>query len=377
MNLARTTKMMKTAGKSVLRHGQKGRLPLRASSSFASPPIGDKRSQSIPDHGNKKQQHEHEHDHEYKHEHEHKQQENEWNNPDGASDPSSYVRYLDGIFEGMSSSGPVGDYKRTVYELMEIRGGDAIVDIGCGTGADVLAIAELLRSANNNENADVVAAGGKVSNGKVVGVDISDTMIQAAQNNVSKSGGDEKAKANIAVEISFCTGNAENLGDMFPSDSFDICRCDRSLQHVPHPQAAIHEMVRITKPGVGRIVISEPDWETLVIDSPSHATTTRSILQHFTNTRVNGWMGRQLQRLLKSSEGIVADSVRVLPMTSPVNDLRFLRDAYLNKARRLAIEASVVTEQEASDWMEELVALDEADMFFSTLTIYVARANVR
>ena len=366
MNLARTTKMMKTAGKSVLRSGKGRRLPARASSSFASLPVGDKKIPRNPNPSYKEQEHEN-----------NQQQENEWNNPDGASDPNAYVRYLDGIFEGMSSSGPVGDYKRTVYELMEIRGGDSIVDVGCGTGADVLAIAELLRSANNNENATKTKrAGGNVSNGKVVGVDISDTMIRAARNNLSKCGSDENSNAKMAVEISFCTGNAENLGGVIPSDSFDICRCDRSLQHVPHPQAAVLEMVRITKPGVGRIIISEPDWETLVIDSPSHANTTRNILQHFTNTRVNGWMGRQLQRLLKSSPGIVAEGVRVLPMTSPVNDLRFLRDAYLDKARRLAVEASVVTEQEASDWMEELVALDEAGMFFSTLTIYVARANV-
>jgi ubiquinone/menaquinone biosynthesis C-methylase UbiE len=389
MNLART-RMTKIAGNSFLQ-SRKGRLcdwasvimPGRASSS-ASLPVDGESSHRNPDPPSKEQQQQ--------------QQENEWNNPDGASDPNAYVRYLDGIFEGMSSSGPVVDYKRTVYELMEIRGGDAIIDIGCGTGADVLAIAELLRSANKNANDNAAAAaktdgrssgaGGKVSKAKVVGVDISDTMVRAAQGKLSKSssqwrqqgtsgGGayniDDKNE-NAAVEISFCIGNAENLGEVIPSDSFDICRCDRSLQHVPHPPAAINEMVRITKPGVGRIVISEPDWETLVVDSPSHAKTTRSILQHFTDTRVNGWMGRQLQRLLKNSVGV--ENVRVLPMTSPVNDLGFLRDAYLDKARRLAIEASVVTEQEASDWMEELVALDEADMFFSTLTIYVARGNV-
>jgi len=344
--------MMKTAEKSVLRRA----------SSFASQPTEVKKS----DPSSKERKHQH--------------QENEWNNPDGASDPKAYVRYLDGIFEGMSSSGNVGDYKRTVYDLMEIRGGDSIVDIGCGTGADVLAIAELLRSANNDNNKienETAAAKSKRASGdgnaKVVGVDISDTMVQVARSKLST---DENGTTDN-VEISFCVGNAENLGGVIPSDSFDICRCDRSLQHMPHPQAAIHEMVRIAKPGVGRIILSEPDWETLVVDSPSHAKTTRRILHHFTDTRVNGWMGRQLQRLLKHSAGVVEDDVRVLPMTSPVNDLGFLRDAYLDKARRLAVEASVVTEQEASDWMEELVALDEADMFFSTLTIYVARGNVR
>ena len=34
---------------------------------------------------------------------------------------------------------------------------------------------------------------------------------------------------------------------------------------MPNPKAVIDEMMRIAKPGVGRIVTSEPDWETLVI----------------------------------------------------------------------------------------------------------------
>eukprot|EP00588_Corethron_pennatum_P026087 CAMPEP_0194319368 /NCGR_PEP_ID=MMETSP0171-20130528/15827_1 /TAXON_ID=218684 /ORGANISM="Corethron pennatum, Strain L29A3" /LENGTH=312 /DNA_ID=CAMNT_0039076557 /DNA_START=51 /DNA_END=986 /DNA_ORIENTATION=+ len=265
-----------------------------------------------------------------------KQEENEWKNPDGASDPKAYVRYLDGIFEGMSSSGPVVDYKCTVYERMDIRAGDSIADIGCGTGADVLALAELL-SAETKKTTDGVW-------GKILGVDISDTMVREARDKVSKSRWETSEKK---VEISFHTGNAQKLGDRIPSNSFDICRSDRSLQHMPDPQAAVEEMVRISKPGIGRIVISEPDWETLVLDSPSHTRVTRKIVNHFTDTRVNGWMGRQLSRIMKTA-GLV--DVTILPMTCPVTELGFVRGAYLDKARKIAVEASVVTDQEASDW---------------------------
>ena len=278
------------------------------------------------------------------------------------------------------------DYKRTIYDLMEIKAGDSIVDIGCGTGADILAISERLlstRSAASKKSND--GSSGGESESVVVGVDISETMVQTAHKNLSKSrlgesdtDTDTAADDENALKISFCVGNAEDLSGVILSNTFDICRCDRSLQHVENPQAAVQEMVRITKPG-GTIVISEPDWETLVVDSPSYAKTTRIILNHFTNTRVNGWMGRQLPRLLKNtdlSSGLV-ENVRVLPLVSPVQDLTFVREAYLDKARKLAVEASVVTKEEASDWMEELVALDEAGLFFSSLTIYVARGTVR
>ncbi len=105
------------------------------------------------------------------------------------------------------------------------------------------------------------------SGGNITGVDVSDTMIKEAKGRLS-SMNSQNAK-NDQVSINFCTGDAQNLTN-FESDTFDICRSDRSLQHMPDPKAAIKEMTRIAKPGVGRIIVSEPDWETLVIDSPSH-----------------------------------------------------------------------------------------------------------
>jgi ubiquinone/menaquinone biosynthesis C-methylase UbiE len=282
-------------------------------------------------------------------------EENEWKNPDSAIDPTSYVRYLDGIFAGMKSSGPAVDYKRQVYQMMEITAGDSIIDIGCGTGADVLALSELLMK----------AGGG----GKVTGVDISDTMIREAQDRLKRN----DSRIFDSATIEFDTGDAQSL-IAIPSDSFHICRSDRSLQHMPSPKAAIEEMVRITKPGVGRIIVTEPDWETLVIDSPSYDQVTRKIINHFTDTRVNGWMGRQLPRLFRNA-GLV--DVMVVPMTAPVTNLSFIRAAYLDKARKTAVEASVVTEKEASEWMSELDDLNKAGQFFSSLTIYCVRGHVK
>mmetsp|Transcript_18411 Transcript_18411/g.40090 ORF Transcript_18411/g.40090 Transcript_18411/m.40090 type:complete len:339 (-) Transcript_18411:202-1218(-) len=293
------------------------------------------------------------------------EQENEWKNPDSASDPKAYVRYLDRIFEGMASSGPAVDYKRQVYEMMEIKAGDSIIDIGCGTGADVLAIAEILSTKTTGDD----KAGGKVT-----GVDISETMAREAEDKLSRRRRETNPNISERVEIDFYAGNAQQLSDIIPSNSYDICRCDRSLQHMSSPKEAMEEMVRISKPGVGRIVISEPDWETLVIDSPSHGRVTRKIINHFTDTRVNGWMGRQLFRLYKNA-GLV--DVTVFPMTYPITDLDFIRAAYLDKAQRIAVKASVVTDEESLDWMTELIDMDSTDQFFSTLTIYCAIGSVR
>ena len=67
------------------------------------------------------------------------------------------------------------------------------------------------------------------------------------------------------------------------------------------------------------------------MDSPSHGLITRKIINHFfTDTRVNGWMGRKLPRLFREADLM---NVMVVPMTAPVIDLNFIRAAYLDKAK--------------------------------------------
>lgn len=286
-------------------------------------------------------------------------EEKEWKNPDVAHDPSSYIRYLDRIFEGMKESGPAKDYKYQVYEMMKIEPGDSIIDVGCGTGDDVYALSKILSQAGKG--------------GKVVGVDISESMVREAQIRLNKNFNKNECNSNLSdaddLKTEFRKGDAQNLCEI-PSNSFHICRSDRSLQHMPSPKAAIDEMVRILKPTVGRIIVSEPDWETLVIDSPSYPHITRKIINHFTDTRVNGWMGRQLPRLFRNA-GLT--NIKVIPQTAPMNNLPFIRSAYLDKAKRIALEAGVVTEEEAAAWMSELDNLYEEGQFFSSLTIYCVR----
>lgn len=304
------------------------------------------------------------------------EEEKEWKNPDSAHDPSSYVRYLDGIIEGMQPSGPALDYKRQVNEMMHIKAGDSIIDIGCGTGSDVLSLSKILSTVGAGKNG-----------GKVIGIDVSETMINEAKKRLLLS--QEAQYGNVEVE--FITGDAQCLVDKIPSNSIDICRCDRSLQHIPNPIAAIQEMVRICKPhGVGRIVVSEPDWETLVIDCPPPAATatstnsvdrrggnvatTRKIINHFCDTRVNGWIGRQLPRLFSTADLV---QVHVFPMTAPITDLHFIRRAYLDKAVKIAIDAGVVSTEEASEWMSALESAHNAGLFFSTLTLYCVRGHTK
>ncbi|MGZ6965605.1 MAG: methyltransferase domain-containing protein [Acidimicrobiia bacterium] len=115
-------------------------------------------------------------------------------------------------------------YKQRTYELL----GDArpVLDVGSGTGFDL----------------------GELGPG-AVGVDCSSAMCERA------------SARGCPVAVADCVGLP------FADATFAGVRADRVLQHVVSPHHALAEMVRVTKPG-GRVVIADPDQETLGISVP-------------------------------------------------------------------------------------------------------------
>jgi SAM-dependent methyltransferase len=53
----------------------------------------------------------------------------------------------------------------------------------------------------------------------------------------------------------------------YADNTFAAVRADRVIQHVDDPVAAIGEMLRACRPG-GRVVVCDPDQESLVIEVP-------------------------------------------------------------------------------------------------------------
>ncbi|MEZ4521370.1 MAG: methyltransferase domain-containing protein [Thermomicrobiales bacterium] len=92
---------------------------------------------------------------------------NEMANVDGSDDPRARVDYLDQVTK------LAGDYKRVTYQMIDLKPGDAVLDVGCGAGDDVRAMAEFIGPA-----------------GRAVGIDLSQTMIDEAR---KRSGGQRSA----------------------------------------------------------------------------------------------------------------------------------------------------------------------------------------
>ena len=103
---------------------------------------------------------------------------------------------------------------------------DVALDIACGPGAFVLAVAPRVRSS--------------------WGVDLTPEMLRRARTFQA-----EKQILNAA----FALGEAEQLP--FPDGTFDLVSCQCTFHHLQKPQVVLHEMVRVAKPE-GRIVVIDP-----------------------------------------------------------------------------------------------------------------------
>jgi ubiquinone/menaquinone biosynthesis C-methylase UbiE len=252
---------------------------------------------------------------------------------DRTADPTSWVRILDKNAHHWSA------LNEQVRLALDVRPGNHILDVGCGTGETARDLGQQVGGA-----------------GRVVGIDSSETMITEAR----------ARGVGICPPVELYLGNAYALA--FPDRAFDRCLAEKLFTHLEFPGRALAEMCRVTRPG-GRVVVASSDVETLVVDSPDRALT-RRILNHFCDTAlVNGWAGRQFLRLLCQA-GLTDASVT--PITAMVTDLdRGALTFDVREQARRAHAAGVVTATEAARWVAHLEEANRAGAFFSALTFFV------
>lgn len=126
-----------------------------------------------------------------------------------------------------------------------------ILDIGCGTGGWLAALAE--------------------SGARATGVDLS---IRAAQTASSRG-----------ITNRICIGLAEDLP--FPSHTFDLVSCLGVLEHLPEPADAIVEMVRVARPD-SRFLFLVPNARFLARTLGLYRGTEQVLLREEPRT-IDGW----------------------------------------------------------------------------------------
>jgi ubiquinone/menaquinone biosynthesis C-methylase UbiE len=252
---------------------------------------------------------------------------------DRAAAPAALVRMLD------TNAPHWREVRERIDAALDLGAGDRVLDVGCGTGEQVRAMAARVGPA-----------------GRAVGLDRSATMLAEAR----ARGRGARAPAE------YRPGDVYALP--FPDDAFDACLAEKLFTHLADPARALAEMRRVTRAG-GRVAVASGDMGTLVVDAPDRALT-RRILNHCCDTwLVNGWVGRQLTRLFRQAG--LAD-VAVWPISTVATDLA--RGAGALDFRALAERAraaGVVSAEEAARWSGELQEASRDGHFFSAFTVFV------
>jgi ubiquinone/menaquinone biosynthesis C-methylase UbiE len=124
------------------------------------------------------------------------------------------------------------DDARPLLLATGLRPGDRALDAGCGPGG----ISQTM--------ADIVGA-----RGSVTGLDLSDVRLEEAR----------KRCAHLP-QVSFARGDVRRTE--LPAGGFDYTWSQYVLEYLPDRDAALAELIRVTRPG-GRVVVSEIDGQGL------------------------------------------------------------------------------------------------------------------
>jgi len=114
------------------------------------------------------------------------------------------------------------------FSLGEINEGEAVLDIGCGVGVDVIFAAKIVGAKGN-----------------VVGIDLVSEMLDRGKTNIQRMD---------LQNVTFVEGSAEKLD--FPDKSFDVVISNGVFNLIPNKERAIAETFRLLKPS-GRFIIAD------------------------------------------------------------------------------------------------------------------------
>ncbi len=125
-----------------------------------------------------------------------------------------------------------GHYRRLAIERLNLRPGDRVLDLGCGTGLDLPLLSQKV-----------------TSKGRVTGVDLSKGMLHQAFLRLGRDGKSSQQYSNVSL----IRGNAARLP--LADQSFEAVFCNYLISTVPAVQV-IEEAFRVAKPGA-RMVFAD------------------------------------------------------------------------------------------------------------------------
>jgi len=243
--------------------------------------------------------------------------------------------------EAMYQNPDVTGQRAEVLRRLELRPGEAVLDVGVGPGL-------LLR-----DMALSVDAGGRA-----VGLDMSAPMIEIA-----------RRRCEGLAQVAFEQGDAMKLP--FPGASFDVAVSTQVYEYVPDMALALRELHRVMKPG-GRILILDTDWDSLVLHTNDRARQAR-ILEVWDEHLADAHLPATLSPKLRAA-GFQITRREIIPLLNPEYHPNCFAAGILDGIRGFVAGRGGVTKEEADGWAQSLRDLGPRGEFFFSINRYVFQA---
>jgi arsenite methyltransferase len=215
---------------------------------------------------------------------------------------------------------------RAAYlDLLGIRPGDRVLDVGCGSGVVTREIARRTGAA-----------------GRAVGVDPSAALLTIAR--------EIAARSDVADRIEFREGSA--LALPFADGSFDRAIAVTVLGHIPNGEAAIPELVRVVRRG-GSVGAFDFDSDMTAFTHPDREMTRRIVAAASDAVAVDGWMARRTPLLLARAGVGNIQARAFFPIDSDAGGFYV---ALAERSASAAVASGAVSSEDAANWLAEFRA---------------------
>ena len=226
----------------------------------------------------------------------------------------------------------IRELQRRYRVWFDPKPGEKILDVGCGTGVNALAIARLVGPS-----------------GKVIGIDNSQAMLAIAR--------ERAAASNVEYQLQAVEET------QFPENSFDGIVCTQVLSYLSDPVAVIRNLLRVIKP-TGRVFIAETDWDTLsycIADKELQ----RKVTLSFSDHHGDGWMARRVHWMCQQV-GVAQLEMHPYVVYNAEYSARKYGGPLSLVIRDYLLRTGKCTEVEVQRWLQLLSeAFDNRTYFFS------------
>lgn len=234
--------------------------------------------------------------------------------------------------------------RRFVNDALQLVPGEHVIDIGTGPGFLAAEMAETVGR-----------------NGRVLGVDTSESMLQLAAERCAKF-----------PWVSVQPGSATALP--VADSSFDVAVSVQVFEYVAQVDTALAETFRVLKPG-GRAVIVSTDWDSILWhseDPERMRRVFRAFEAHCAFSNLPRTLGPRLRRA-----GFAQVTPKVLPQFNPTLDPESYSFHMISLIGAFVAGREGVTQEEATSWSEELHRLGAREQYFFCVNQYVFLAAKR